>query len=116
MFAVIGALFSIAALEQAAAAVTTAEPGVQIGESRSVERSESNVPTNAADAVATDDSAVAGVAVAGVAIARDVPPVAYRLDTDSANGHPNPLALLIGLGAEAAMIASLWHRSRRTVA
>jgi hypothetical protein len=110
IFVVLGALLSVVALEQAAAAVTTAEPAVQIGESRSVERSESAAGGDTADAVGPDDSAVAGVAVAGVAIVRDAPPVAYRLDTDIANRHPNPLALLIGLGVETVMIASLWHR------
>ena len=110
-FVAVGALLSVLSLDHAAATTTTAEPQVQIGESRSVERSESNVPNNAV----TDDSTVAGVAVAGVAIARDAP-VAYRLDTDVANRHPNPLALLIGLSAEATMIAWLWNRSRRAVA
>ena len=109
---VITALLSVLLLDHAAATATTDEPQVQIGESRSVERSESSVPNNAA---VTDDSTVAGVAVAGVAIARDAP-VAYRLDTDVANRHPNPLALLIGLSAEATMIAWLWNRSRRAVA
>ena len=47
--------------------------------------------------------------------ARDAP-VAYRLDTDVANRHPNPLALVIGLSAEVTMIAWLWNRSRRAVA
>lgn len=111
-FVALGALLSMVSLEHAAATTTTAEPQVQIGESRSVERSESNVPNNAA---VTDDSTVAGVAVAGVAIARDAP-VAYRLDTDIANRRPNPLALVIGLSAEATMIAWLWNRSRRAVA
>ena len=110
-FVAVGTLLSVLSLDHAAATTTTAEPQVQIGESRSVERSESNVPNNAV----TDDSTVAGVAVAGVAIARDAP-VAYRLDTDVANRHPNPLALLIGLSAEATMIAWLWNRSRRAVA
>ena len=115
IFVVIGASLSAVSLTHAAAVVTTAEPGVQIGESRSVERSESSAAGDTANAVSTDDSAVAGVAVAGVAIARDVP-VAYRLDTDIAKGSPNPLPLLIGLSAEATMIAWLWHRSRRAVA
>ena len=110
-FVAAGALLSVLSLDHAAATATTAEPQVQIGESRSVERSESNVPNNAV----TDDSTVAGVAVAGVAIARDAP-VAYRLDTNVANRHPNPLALVIGLSAEATMIAWLWNRSRRAVA
>jgi hypothetical protein len=111
-----GASLSVVSLEYAAAAVTTAEPGVEIGESRSVERSESTAASDTADGVSTDESAVAGVAVAGVAIARDAAPVAYRLDTKIAKGSPNPLALLIGLSAEATMIAWLWHRSRRAVA
>ena len=116
IFVAIGASLSAVSLGHAAAAVTTAEPGVQIGESRSVERSESTAPGDTADDVSTDESTVAGVAVAGVAIARDVPPVAYRFDSKIAKGSPNPLALLIGLSAEATMIAWLWHRSRRTVA
>jgi hypothetical protein len=114
IFVVIGASLSAVSLTHAAA-VTTAEPGVQIGESRSVERSESSAADDTADAVSTDDPAVAGVAVAGVAIARDAP-VAYRLDTEIAKSSPNPLVLLIGLSAEATMIAWLWLRSRRTVA
>ena len=116
IFVVLNALLSVVALERAAAAVTTAESTVQIGESRSVERSESTAAADTADVVDSDVSAVAGVAVAGVAIARDAPPVAYRLDTNIADRHRNPLALLIGLGVEVVIIASLWHRSRRTVA
>lgn len=116
IFVVIGASLSIVSLAHAAAAVTTVEPGVQIGESRSVERSESTAASDTAEGAYTDESPVAGVAVAGVAIVRDTPAVAYRLDTKIAKGSPNPLALLIGLSAEATMIAWLWHRSRRTVA
>jgi hypothetical protein len=52
-FVAIGALLSVLSLDHAAATVTTAEPQVQIGESRSVERPDSNVPNNAA---VTDDS------------------------------------------------------------
>ena len=112
----IGALLSGVSLEHAAATATTAEPAVQIGESRSIERSESTAAADTAGTVQSDDSAPVGVAVAGVAIARGAAPVAYRLDTNIGHGSPNPLALLIGLSAEATMIAWLWNRSRRTVA
>jgi hypothetical protein len=116
IFVVSGALISSLTLEHAAATVTTSEPEVQIGESLSVERAEPTPTTitNASQSAHIDDAATPGVAVAGVAIARAAP-LPHRLDTDIADGGTNPLPLLIALGAEAAMIATLWHRSRRAI-
>jgi hypothetical protein len=108
IFVAIGAMSSVIMLENAAATSTTVEPSVAIGESRSIERSEST------DASAADASSVGGVAVAGVAIARDAPTVAYRLDTDVPDSRTNALPFFIGgLCAVAVMVAALWLRLRR---
>ena len=108
IFVAIGALSSVNMLENAAATSTTVEPSVAIGESRSIERSEST------DAPAADASSVAGVAVAGVAVARDAPPVAYRLDTDVSDSGTDALQFFFGgLCAVAVIVAALWLRLRR---
>ena len=114
IFVVTGAVFTVLPLTNAAATENSSDPEVQIGESRSIERSASSIATATDEPGLTDDASVAGVAVAGVAIARAAP-LPHRLDTDIGNGGTNPLPLFIALSAEAAMIATLWHRSRRTI-
>jgi hypothetical protein len=110
IFIAISALWSVVTIEPAAASVATDEPPVQIGESRSIERPESTVPP-AKEAV---DASVAGVAVAGVAIARDAPPVAYRMDLDAAADGTNPLPFFVGgLFVVAAIVGVLHRRLRR---
>ncbi|MEO8698300.1 MAG: hypothetical protein ABI658_32705, partial [Acidimicrobiales bacterium] len=110
IFVAISALLSVVTIDNASATVSSDEPAVQIGESRSIERSESTV----APAAQTVDSSVAGVAVAGVAIARDAPPIAYRLDMTIPDDGTNPLPFFVGgLCVVAAIVAALYLRVRR---
>ncbi|MEO5841738.1 MAG: hypothetical protein ABIQ73_16680 [Acidimicrobiales bacterium] len=110
IFVAISALFSVVAIERATATVTSDEPTVQIGESRSIERPEATV-SPPAEAVG---STVADVAVAGVAIARDAPPVAYRLDVHVPDNRTDPLPFFIGgLCVVAAIVTALYLRLRR---
>ena len=111
---VIGAFLSALTVETASATETTLEPQVQIGESRSIERTTPPVTFNTAEPSHANEAV--GVEVAGVAIARAAPPAADRLNPGLANGGTVALLFVAGaLCAASATAAALRYFSRRIV-